>query len=42
MGQKASLTASQAGENSQSKNPERTIECIILTDLIFRKASEEE
>ncbi len=42
MGQKASLMASQAGENSRPKTPKRTIESIVLNNLIFRKTLEEE
>jgi hypothetical protein len=38
----ASLSASQAGENSQTNGFEHTIESIILTDLIFREAVGEE
>jgi hypothetical protein len=38
----AFLTASQAGENSQSDGFEDTIESSILTDLILRKIMEEE
>jgi hypothetical protein len=38
----ASLTASQAGENSQTNGLEHTIEFSILTDLILRKTAEEE
>jgi hypothetical protein len=38
----ASLTASQAGENSQTNGLEHTIESSILTDLILRKTAEEE
>jgi hypothetical protein len=40
----ASLTASQAGENSQTNGPglEHTMESIILTDLILMKNAEEE
>ena len=34
---RVSLTASQAGENSQSNVPEHTIVSSILTDLIFRR-----
>jgi hypothetical protein len=35
-----SLTASQAGENSQTNGLEHTIESSILTDLILRKNAE--
>jgi hypothetical protein len=38
----ASLTASQAGENSQTNGLEHTIESRILADLILRKTAEEE
>jgi hypothetical protein len=38
----ASLTASQAGEKSQTNGLEHTIESSILTDLILRKNAEEE
>ena len=34
---RVSLTASLAGENSQSNTPEHTIVSSILTDLIFRR-----
>ena len=34
---RVSLTASQAGENSQSHAPEHTIVSSILTDLIFKR-----
>jgi hypothetical protein len=37
-----SVTASQAGENSQTNGREHTIVSIILTDLIFKEATEEE
>ena len=37
-----SLTASQAGENSQTIDPEHTIVSSILTDLIFRRNQKEE
>jgi len=38
----ASLTASQAGENSQTDGFEHAIESSIPTDLIFRETAEEE
>jgi hypothetical protein len=38
----ASLTASQAGENSQTNGVEHSIESSILTDLIFRETAKEE
>jgi hypothetical protein len=38
----ASLTTSQAGENSQTNGLKHTIESSILTDLILRKTAEEE
>jgi hypothetical protein len=38
----ASLTASQAGENSQTNGLEHTMESSILTDLILRKTAEED
>ena len=39
---RVSVTASQAGENSQTNGREHTIVSIILTDLIFKEATEEE
>jgi hypothetical protein len=38
----ASLTASQAGENSQTNGLNHTIESSILTDLKLRKNTEKE
>jgi hypothetical protein len=38
----ASLTASRAGENSQTNGFEHAIEPSILTDLLLRKTAEEE
>jgi hypothetical protein len=38
---RVSVTASQAGENSQTNGSEHTIVSIILTDLIFKEATEE-
>ena len=34
-----SVTASQAGENSQTNGLEHTIVSIILTDLIFKRSN---
>ncbi len=39
---KVSITASQAGENSQTNGSEHTIVSSILTDMIFKEATEEE
>jgi hypothetical protein len=39
---RASITASQAGENSQTNGSELTILSSILTDLILKEAREEE
>jgi hypothetical protein len=39
---RVSVTASQARENSQTNGREHTIVSIILTDLIFKEATEEE
>jgi hypothetical protein len=39
---RVSVTASQAGENSQTNGREHKIVSIILTDLIFKEATEEE
>ena len=39
---RVSVTASQAGENSQTNGREHTIVSIILTDLIFKEATKEE
>ena len=36
------FTASQAGENSQTNDPEHTIVSSILTDLISEEITEEE
>jgi hypothetical protein len=39
---RVSVTASQAGENSQTNGSKHTIVSIILTNLIFKEATEEE
>jgi hypothetical protein len=37
-----SITASKAGKNSQTNGSKHTIVSSILTDLIFKEATEEE